>query len=177
MVGNHGIQMNNIVIVGFSGAGKSTIGKRLADKFSMAFVDLDIYIEEKYHTAIPLLFQRYGESTFRTLESAALMEVLSLNNTVIAVGGGAPCFGDNMEKINANAFSIYIQLGENELVEHLLHSKKKRPLTSHLSEPELQEYVRKTMVIREPFYLKAKKVSTFEEMDGLEDPIFLRDKT
>lgn len=167
--------MNNIVIVGFSGAGKSTVGRRLADKLAMAFVDLDLYIEEKYHTAIPLLFQRYGESAFRTLESAALMEVLSLDNTVIAVGGGTPCFGDNMEKINANAFSIYIQLDENELVDHLLHSKKKRPLTSHLSESELHEYVRKTLVVREPFYLQAKRVCTLEEMDGLKDLAFFEE--
>ena len=59
--------MNNIVLVGFSGVGKSTIGKRLANKLDMSFVDLDLYIEEKYHTAIPLLFQKYGESVFRTL--------------------------------------------------------------------------------------------------------------
>jgi shikimate kinase len=167
-------ELNTVVIVGFSGAGKSTAGKKMADRLGMAFVDLDLYIEEKYHTAIPLLFQRYGESAFRTLESAALMEVLSMNDTVIAVGGGTPCFGDNMEKINANAFSIYIQLGENELVDHLLHSKKKRPLTSHLSESELHEYVRKTLVVREPFYLQAKRVCTLKEMDGLKDPVFFK---
>ena len=64
--------MNNIVLVGFSGAGKSTVGKRLADKFDMVFVDLDLYIEKKYHTAIPLLFQEYGDAyqtagAYRTL--------------------------------------------------------------------------------------------------------------
>ena len=104
--------MNTVVIVGFPGAGKSTIGKRLADELSMTFIDLDLYIEEKYHTAIPLLFQRYGESAFRTLESAALEEVITKENAIIAVGGGTPCFNDNMTKINANAFSIYLQLTE-----------------------------------------------------------------
>lgn len=155
--------MDNIVIVGFPGAGKSTIGKRLAEKLDMTFVDLDLYVEEKYHTAIPLLFQRYGESAFRTLESVALEEVLTIKNAVIAVGGGTPCFHDNMTKINANAFSIYLQLNENEIVDHLLHSKKKRPLTNHLSEPELREYVHKTLAIREPFYLQAQQVWTLQD--------------
>ena len=158
--------MDNIVIVGFPGAGKSTIGKRLAEKLDMTFVDLDIYVEEKYHTAIPLLFQRYGESAFRTLESVALEEVLTIKNAVIAVGGGTPCFHDNMTKINANAFSIYLQLNENEIVDHLLHSKKKRPLTNHLSEPELREYVHKTLAIREPFYLQAQQVWTLQDANS-----------
>lgn len=158
--------MDNIVIVGFPGAGKSTIGKRLAEKLDMTFVDLDLYVEEKYHTAIPLLFQRYGESAFRTLESVALEEVLTIKNAVIAVGGGTPCFHDNMTKINANAFSIYLQLNENEIVDHLLHSKKKRPLTNHLSEPELREYVHKTLAIREPFYLQAQQVWTLQDANS-----------
>ena len=156
--------MNNIVIVGFPGAGKSTIGKRLANKLDMTFIDLDLYIEEKYHSAVPLLFQKYGEPAFRTLEYAALQEVLSADNAVIAVGGGTPCHKDAMEQINAKAHSIYLQLTEDQIVDHLLHSKKKRPLTNHLSEPELREYVRKTLAIREPYYLQAQEIRTLEEV-------------
>ena len=157
--------MNNIVLVGFSGAGKSTIGKRLANKLDMSFVDLDLYIEEKYHTAIPLLFQKYGESVFRTLEFAALKEVLREDNTVIAVGGGTPCHEKAMDLINAHARSIYLKLNENEIVDHLLHSKKKRPLTNHLNETELREYVKKNLAIREPFYLKAQEIRTLEDIE------------
>ena len=155
--------MKNIVIVGFSGAGKSTVGRRLAKKLSMAFIDLDLYVEEKYHTAIPLLFERYGESTFRTLEYAALQEALSTDNTVIAVGGGTPCHGDAMAQINAHAKSIYLQLDENEIIAHLIHSKKKRPLTNHLNKDELRAYVRKTLAEREPYYLQAQEIWTLEE--------------
>lgn len=157
--------MNNIVLVGFSGAGKSTIGKRLANKLDMSFVDLDLYIEEKYHTAIPLLFQKYGESVFRTLEFAALKEVLNENNAVIAVGGGTPCHEKAMDLINAHARSIYLKLNENEIVDHLLHSKKKRPLTNHLDETELREYVRKTLAVREPYYLQAQEIRTLEDIE------------
>ena len=152
--------MKNIVLVGFSGAGKSTVGRKLAEQLTMNFIDLDVYIEEKYHTAIPLLFQRYGESAFRTLEYAALQEVLSAENTIIAVGGGTPCHGDAMSLINARARSLYLKLTEEQIVNHLLHSKKKRPLTNHLSEPDLREYVRKTLAVREPYYLQAQEVWT-----------------
>ncbi len=147
--------MSNIVLVGFPGAGKSTIGRRLAEKLNMAFIDLDLYIEEKYHSAIPLLFQKYGESAFRTLEYAALLEVLSLDNCVIATGGGSPCQKDAMEQINAHSLSIYLQLSENQIVEHLLNSKKKRPLTHLMNESDLREYVHKTLAIREKHYLQA----------------------
>ncbi len=159
--------MNTIVLVGFPGAGKSTIGRKLADKLNMIFIDLDLYIEEKYHTAIPLLFQKYGESAFRTLEYAALQEVLSTENAVIAMGGGTPCYGNAMELINAHAHSIYLKLTEDQLVDHLLHSKKKRPLTNHLNEPELREYVRKTLAVREPFYLQAKEIWTLDSLQIL----------
>lgn len=150
--------MNNIVIVGFPGAGKSTIGRRLAEKLSMTFIDLDLYIEEKYHSAVPLLFQRYGEPAFRTLEYAALCEVLKMDNCVIATGGGTPCHPGAMEAINENALSVYLQLSENQIVEHLLVSKKKRPLTHLLSESDLRKYVHETLPVREPHYLQAQVI-------------------
>ncbi len=158
--------MNNIVLVGFSGAGKSTVGKRLAGKLDKVFIDLDLYIEKKYHTAIPLLFQRYGESAFRQLEYAALQEVLMTDNAVIAVGGGTPCHENAMELINNHSRSIYLKLDEDEIVDHLLHSKKKRPLTNHLNEPELREYVKKNLAIREPYYLQAQEIRTLEEIEA-----------
>ena len=158
--------MENIVIVGFSGAGKSTVGRKLAKKLNMAFVDLDLYIEEKYHTAIPLLFQKYGESAFRTLEYSALQEVLSSENAVIAVGGGTPCHEKAINLINAHARSIYLKLSEDEIVDHLLHSKKKRPLTNHLNETELREYVKKNLALREPYYLQAQEIRTLKDIEA-----------
>ena len=158
--------MKNIVIVGFSGAGKSTVGRKFANKLNMSFVDLDLYIEEKYHTAIPLLFQKYGESVFRQLEFAALQEVLMTENAVIAVGGGTPCNEKAMDLINTHARSIYLKLSEDEIVDHLLYSKKKRPLTNHLNETELREYVKKTLAIREPYYLQAQEIRTLEEIEA-----------
>ena len=159
--------MTPLVLIGFPGSGKSTVGRRLAAKLGVAFIDLDLYIEEKYHTAVPLLFQKYGEPAFRALEYAALCEVLAKDDVVIATGGGTPCHGDAMAKINARAQSIYLQLTEEQLVERLLHSKKKRPLTNSLAEPDLRAYVHETLAKREPYYRQANIVWTPEEADAL----------
>ncbi len=150
--------MPRTVLIGFPGSGKSTVGKQLAERLGMAFIDLDVYIEEKYHTAIPLLFEKYGEAAFRTLEYAALCEVLEREDVVIATGGGAPCHADAMDRINARAESIYLRLSEDQLVERLRQSKKKRPLTDSLSLPALRQYVHDTLALREPYYLKAHTV-------------------
>jgi shikimate kinase len=94
------------------------------------------------------------------LEYAALKEVLEADNAVIATGGGTPCHHDAMTLINSRAHSIYLKFSEEQLVEHLVHSKKKRPLTQHLSEPELRAYVHETLAKREPYYLRATTVWT-----------------
>ena len=60
--------------------------------------------------------------------------------------------------------SVYLKLTEDQLVDHLLHSKKKRPLTNHLSEPELREYVRKNLAAREPYYLQAQEIWTLDSL-------------
>ena len=101
-------QKANIVLVGFAGAGKSTIGRKIAAKNGCTFIDLDRYFEEKYRFTVFDFFQRFGEELFRKLERALLIETLELENTVIATGGGTPCFFDNMEIINQKTTSIYI---------------------------------------------------------------------
>ena len=88
------------------------------------------------------------------------------DNAVIAVGGGTPCHENAMELINNHSRSIYLKLDEDEIVDHLLHSKKKRPLTNHLNEPELREYVKKNLAIREPYYLQAQEIRTLEEIEA-----------
>ena len=145
--------MPRITLIGFPGSGKSTVGKQLAERLGMAFIDLDVYIEEKYHTAIPLLFEKYGEAAFRTLEYAALCEVLERDDVVIATGGGTPCHADAMDRINARAESIYLRLSEDQLVERLRQSKD-----DSLSLPALRQYVHNTLALREPYYLKAHTV-------------------
>lgn len=150
--------MGRVVLVGFSGCGKSTIGAQLAEQLNLQFIDLDTAIEEKYHATIPHIFEKYGEFVFRKCEFHTLSECLELDNVLIATGGGAPCSDEAMRLINKKSISVYIKLTEEQLVERLLNSKRKRPLTQGKTPEELREYVHKTLALREPYYLQAKKI-------------------
>lgn len=146
---------SRIAIVGFSGAGKSVLGAKLAKLINYDFVDLDSAIEEKYRTTIAILFKKYGEPAFRKCEYAVLQEVLERENCVVATGGGAPCYKDAMDLINSRSISIFLDLDEEIIVKNLLTSKKNRPLTSKYEEPALRLYVRETLAQRSPFYQEA----------------------
>lgn len=82
--------LKRLVLTGFMGAGKSTIGRLLATRFGWNFLDLDTHLEQRTGTTIPQLFQRHGEARFRRLESTALASALSQSNTILALGGGTP---------------------------------------------------------------------------------------
>lgn len=150
--------MGRVVLVGFSGCGKSTIGAQLAEQLNLQFIDLDTAIEEKYHATIPHIFEKYGEFVFRKCEYQTLCECLELDNVLIATGGGAPCSDEAMRLINKKSISVYIKLTEEQLVERLLNSKRKRPLTQNKTREELRDYVHQTLALREPYYLQAKKI-------------------
>lgn len=157
--------MKNIVLVGFSGSGKTTIGRALAQRLGLGFVDLDSAIEEKYHCSIPHIFEKYGESVFRQCEYQTLKEKLACSNIVLSTGGGAPTYKNAMELIHNEAFSIYLNLSEETLFNRLKFSKKNRPLTSSLSDGELRDYVRKTLQKRLPYYQMADLSVNEEDMD------------
>lgn len=158
--------MKSIVLVGFSGSGKTTIGRVLAHRLGLEFVDLDSAIEEKYHATIPHIFEKYGESVFRQCEYQTLKEKISTPDIVLSTGGGAPTYKDAMQLIKANAFSVYLNLSEESLVDRLKHSKKVRPLTSSLSDEALQEYVHTAMQKRLAYYKMADLVVDEEDVDA-----------
>lgn len=155
----------NIALVGFSGSGKTTIGKKIAARLNLHFADLDAEIESKYHCTIPHLFEKYGEFAFRECEYTTLTELLQHDNQLIATGGGAPCFQDAMQLLNKSCLTIYLSLNEKSLVQRLRNSKKKRPLTQHKSEQELAKYVHNTLTARIPFYSQAKLIVKGENFD------------
>jgi len=146
---------NRIVLVGFSGAGKSTIAKKIANHFHLSVLDTDKMLEEKYHISVFDIFKKYGEETFRKLEYNILVEALQQEDVVIATGGGAPCFSDAMKLINEAAYSIYIEMAPKSLTQRLLHAKVARPLTKNKTEEELLAYVTEQLALREPFYKQA----------------------
>ena len=142
--------MMKIVLVGFMGSGKSTVGKILSEKLSIPFRDLDSIIVENTGMSIPEIFQNKGETAFRELERFFLLSELSKKtNFILSTGGGTPAYKDNMEKINQSGISIFLY-ADFETLYNRISGDKNRPLTS-LSKEELKELYKKRL----PFYRKA----------------------
>lgn len=154
------IMKNNIVLIGYMGCGKSSVGRKLALRKQMTYLDLDDYIENKEGQSITAIFQEKGEVYFRKIETTYLNECLNeLSNTVLSLGGGTPCFGTNMQSImNAeNALSVYLQASIGELSKRLYKERVKRPLIAHTkSMDELSEFIAKHVFERLDFYAQAK---------------------
>lgn len=145
-----------IVLLGYMGSGKSSIGKLLATKLAIDFVDLDKLIEQKERMTINEIFTKRGEVYFRKREHLYLCEVLSNNqDLIIAVGGGTPCYGNNIEIINNASFSVYLKASIETIVNRLKSEKYKRPLIAHLKDEDLPEFIGKHLFERIPFYVQS----------------------
>ncbi|MBC9796930.1 shikimate kinase [Sinomicrobium weinanense] len=146
-----------IVLIGYMGSGKSAVGKVLAENLSCTFADMDDYIEEKEQKTIPEIFRDKGEIYFRKVESRYLQEILSgEKGAVISLGGGTPCYGDNMDRIKELADKVfYLKASVGELTARLGKEKDHRPLIKHLSDDELEEFIRKHLFERNFYYLRA----------------------
>jgi shikimate kinase len=148
--------MKKIYFLGMPGCGKSTIGKKVAKELGYSFTDLDNYIEKKENCTIRDLFNYQGEAYFRKIEATCLEELSkSGKKIVISLGGGTPCFFNNMELINRTGLSIYIKANEKILLNRLENAKSKRPLFWGLTQKEIEEKLVKLIEARSPFYEKA----------------------
>lgn len=141
------------------GCGKSTLGKKLAKKLGLDFYDLDKCIEEKAQLSIANIFKTKGEEQFRKLESEQLISLINnKSNYVVALGGGAPCFNDNMKLINEAGTSIYLKYNEGILASRLINAKAERPLIANKTKEELIDFISKLLSEREQFYNQSKIV-------------------
>ena len=120
--------MVRIFLTGYMGAGKTTLGKAFARKMNVPFVDLDWYIEERFHKTVGELFTERGETGFRELERNMLHEVAEFENVVISTGGGAPCFFDNMEFMNRVGKTVFLDVHPDVLFRRLRIAKQQRPI-------------------------------------------------
>ena len=143
-----------IVLLGYMGSGKSTIAKYISDTMNLKLIDLDSYIEKQEGLSISNIFSSKGEIYFRKQEGFYLKEILETkSNFILALGGGTPCYGNNMQSINSsNAISIYLKGSISFLAERLKIGKNKRPLIANLNEEHLTEYIGKHLFERAPFY-------------------------
>lgn len=147
-----------LFLIGFMGSGKSTMGRALASQLDLTFIDLDSFLEEKYFKTIPQIFAEEGEEGFRRKERKVLEEVCSFDNVIVATGGGAPCFFDNMDLMNNSGYCIFLDVQVSSLVNRLLHARVERPLIKGKSAEELEAFIGLTMEKRRPFYEKAKYI-------------------
>ena len=154
-----------IVLLGYMGSGKSTIGKKLAASLQLDFIDLDQYIAQKEDCSITNIFSSKGEIYFRKLEQKALKEIMnSERNFVLAVGGGTPCYGNNIDLINAST-SVYLKTSVKVLYDRLKRQKQKRPLIKNIRTEDLQEFIAKHLFERSSYYEKAKVIVHTEEKE------------
>lgn len=147
--------MQRIFLIGYMGAGKSTMGKSLAQVMDLEFIDLDNFIEARQHKTIKEIFAEEGEQGFRQVERRSLEEVAAYENVIISLGGGTPCFFDNMDVVNRAGKSVYLKPSEEVLLRRLIKGKYKRPLLADKSDDEILQVIREQLAWREPFYLKA----------------------
>jgi shikimate kinase len=147
---------NNIFLIGFMGAGKSSLGKKLAKKMNFHFLDLDRQLEKENGESIPQIFENFGETYFRELEKKWL-ERFNEQGFVIALGGGTPCFYNNMELIHQKGISLYLSCPVPVLASRLQNAKTVRPLIESIKDDEilLNSFITKNLAERECYYNQA----------------------
>ena len=169
-----------LFLIGYMGAGKTTVGRLMAKKLNCPFIDVDCFIENRYHKTVSKIFEEKGEAGFREIEHRALQEISSYENVVVSTGGGLPCFFDNMDLMNQTGITIYLKDNIDELTNRLICNKQNRPLIKGKNPEELQEFIETTLEKREPFYNKAKyvfdvkKCSTKQDMNQWVEELFVQ---
>ena len=145
-----------IVLLGYMGSGKSEVGQHIAAAFNLQFIDLDHEIEKEEGSTVREIFETKGEIYFRKKETAVLQKILERDTEfVLALGGGTPCYGNNIQHIKdtIGATSVYLKTSLPELSKRLFKERDKRPLISHLTSEELlDDFVRKHLFERTFYY-------------------------
>lgn len=134
--------MTRILLIGFMAAGKTTLGKALARDLGLQFVDLDHYIEGRYHCSVSQLFAERGEEAFREIERNMLHEVAEFEDVVISTGGGTPCFFDNIDYMNRQGITVFLEASVDVIFTRLTIARTQRPLVAGKSPDELRAYIR-----------------------------------
>jgi len=148
------IPAQHIFLLGLPASGKSTLGKALAQELERPFIDTDQMIEQQQQMTISRIFEDYGEVAFRQLE-CQLLDNLPSEFTVVATGGGLPCFGSNMDSLKQSGVTIYLEVPEEILVQRLKGETSKRPLLQNKSDEELLQTLRQHLEKRKPYYRRA----------------------
>lgn len=149
--------MKKVILMGYMGSGKSTIASILSQRLHFVSKDLDELIEKELNLSIKNIFESKGEVFFRKQESKILQSELEVQeNSVLSLGGGTPCYGNNIDLIvSKNTTSIYLKAGIDTILERVALESYKRPLLSGLNEFEKREFIAKQLFERSFFYNQA----------------------
>lgn len=140
------------------GAGKSTLGKKLAKAIGYQFVDSDKEISNQQGVTISVLFETKGEAYFRQLEKEFIEQLDSNENYIVATGGGLPIYTNLMNKLNEKGITLYLRVKPSTLLLRLKEGQKKRPLIANLNEEQLKAFIAEKLMERESTYLKAQLI-------------------
>lgn len=158
--------MIRIILIGYMGAGKTTVGKALAKALNVFFYDLDWYIETRMRRTVKQIFDQEGEEGFRRIEHNMLHEVAEFENVVVSCGGGTPCFYDNIDYMNAQGQVVYLKASPEVLYEHLKMGKGVRPLLLNKTPDEVRQFIVEQLAYREQFYSKARYTLDINLLDN-----------
>lgn len=159
---------SRIILMGYMGSGKTTVGRALAKDLNMPFYDLDWYIESRMRKTVKQIFDERGEDGFRVIERNMLHEVAEFENIVVSCGGGTPCFFDNIDYLNQQGETVYLKCTPEVLHKHLSMGKTVRPLLLNKTPEQVKTYIKEQLQVREPFYSKAKHTVDVTLMDNYE---------
>ena len=137
------------------GCGKTRLGRDLAIELGLPFFDLDAEIEKSVSRSISRIFLEDGEEGFRELERDMLLDMIGKDRFVLACGGGAPCYLDNMEIMNAHGRTVYLEVPQAILFERLARQRSHRPMIAHLGDRSLQQFISEKLEERIPCYHRA----------------------
>jgi shikimate kinase len=154
-----------IFLVGFMGCGKSTKAKQLANLLDCSVIDIDAVIVEEQGMSINDYFAAHGEDAFRALEQNVLNTYRYPDTCVVATGGGLPCFFDNMEWMNENGITVYLEMTPPQLVSRL-GKREKRPLIKDMDDEQLLVFITNKLAERNPFYAKSRLIVNSFDLDA-----------
>ncbi|MFK7948865.1 MAG: shikimate kinase [Saprospiraceae bacterium] len=155
-----------LFLIGFMGSGKSTVGQQLAKVLGADFLDLDEVIELAEGETIATIFANRGESFFRVIESHQLKSIKEGKHPkVVAVGGGTPCFFDNMDWMNDNGITIFLNPTIDILFDRLKPETEHRPIIAGQTDETLRKFIIKKLNSRLHHYEKAKIVIDVDSED------------
>ena len=163
-----------IILIGYMGAGKTTIGRALAQRLGIPFYDLDWYIETRRHRSVAQIFAEIGEEGFRQIEHNLLHEVAEFEDVIISCGGGTPCFFDNIDYMNRQGQVVYLKATPEVLIRHLQMGRTERPLIKGKDPQQLADFINEQLARREAFYLQARyhfDVSLLDNREKINDTI------